>query len=388
MIIITLIAGLFFSFLLLACAYFSLFALASLFSGKKNTEAKLDEVARTAVLIPAYKEDAVILSSAQEALKQDFPKDQFEVVVITDSLQKETLHQLHALPITVIEARFEKSTKAKALNLALSQLPESFDLAVILDADNHMEPNALRLFSKAYSNGAQAIQGQRIAKNQNSPMAQLDGLSEAINNAIFRKGHARLGLSSALIGSGMAFSYSLFKSLMSQAEAVSGFDKELELEMISRGIKTEYLPEALIKDEKVQSTEVFARQRTRWIASQFSFAAKAFQKRPGKLSAFSALEYANKLLQFLLPPRIVLIGMLPIAMLASALLGLNDWLARLVLGSLLYYGSLSLILANEGFLFVSLRAILLLPKAFWLMFSALSKIKQAKNQFIHTPHHA
>jgi cellulose synthase/poly-beta-1,6-N-acetylglucosamine synthase-like glycosyltransferase len=36
---------------------------------------------------------------------------------------------------------FEKSTKAKALNVALEQLDEQdFDIAVVLDADNIMAP--------------------------------------------------------------------------------------------------------------------------------------------------------------------------------------------------------------------------------------------------------
>jgi hypothetical protein len=56
-----------------------------------------------------------------------------------------------------------------------------------------------------------AIQCHRCAKNANNDVAVLDGTSEEINNTIFRKAHNRLGLSSALIGSGMCFKYDLFK---------------------------------------------------------------------------------------------------------------------------------------------------------------------------------
>jgi hypothetical protein len=50
-----------------------------------------------------------------------------------------------------------------------------------------------------------AVQGHRTAKNTNNSWAILDAISEEINNNIFRKGHRVLGLSSAIIGSGMAF---------------------------------------------------------------------------------------------------------------------------------------------------------------------------------------
>ena len=82
-----------------------------------------------------------------------------------------------------------------------------------------------------------------MAKNLDTPLARLDALSEAVNNHVFRRGHAALGLSAALIGSGMAFDYALFAELMAQAEAVGGFDKELELTLTRRGIRIAYAPE-------------------------------------------------------------------------------------------------------------------------------------------------
>ena len=74
---------------------------------------------RVAVLIPAYKEDQVIIAVAEQALQQNYPSDHFDVVVIADSLKPTTLQKLSILPIKVIEVSFEKSTKVKALNRAM-----------------------------------------------------------------------------------------------------------------------------------------------------------------------------------------------------------------------------------------------------------------------------
>src|SRR5699024_5066968 len=70
------------------------------------------------VFIPAYKEDEVIYSVAEDAVHNNYPKADFDVFVIADTLQKNTLNKLSKLPIKVIEVLFEVSTKTKALNVA------------------------------------------------------------------------------------------------------------------------------------------------------------------------------------------------------------------------------------------------------------------------------
>jgi cellulose synthase/poly-beta-1,6-N-acetylglucosamine synthase-like glycosyltransferase len=109
---------------------------------------------------------------------------------------------LRELPITTYEVTFETSTKAKALNYAMSQLTEQYDIALILDADNIMATDFITKLNATFDLGYQVVQGHRTAKNTNSPTAILDAISEEINNHILRKGHRALGLSSALIGSG------------------------------------------------------------------------------------------------------------------------------------------------------------------------------------------
>ncbi|MDA9564289.1 glycosyltransferase, partial [Flavobacteriales bacterium] len=108
-----------------------------------------------AVLIPAYKEDAVIVGVAQEALVQEY-SGQFDVVVIADSLQEKTIGELKKLPIKLVEVDFEKSTKAKALNFAMKQIGDEYDMAMILDADNVMEKNVLRIIGTKFQQGAKA----------------------------------------------------------------------------------------------------------------------------------------------------------------------------------------------------------------------------------------
>ena len=91
---------------------------------------------RFAILIPAYREDAVIHECVRSCLDQDYPVDKFDIVVISDHMKSETNASLSALPIRLIEVHFEHSTKSKALNAAMATIGDDYDVALLLDADN------------------------------------------------------------------------------------------------------------------------------------------------------------------------------------------------------------------------------------------------------------
>ena len=234
-----------------ASIYIFIFSLGGLFY-KKRKGSNSGEMRKIAILIPGYKEDEVIIEVAKSALQQKYALNLFDVVVIADSFQQETITELKALPIKLIEVSFDKSTKSKALNKAMDVIGDHYEVALILDADNIMEPNFIAKINDAFNKNYMVVQGHRVAKNVNTSFAILDAVSEEVNNHIFRKGHRALGLSSGLIGSGMAFDYPFFKRTMSTINAVGGFDKELELTLLRDGHMIEYLDDAYVLDEKIQ----------------------------------------------------------------------------------------------------------------------------------------
>ncbi|MBZ0241860.1 MAG: glycosyltransferase family 2 protein, partial [Bacteroidales bacterium] len=202
--------------------YLFVFSVLSLFSRKEPPPLDFKK-RKFAILIPCYQEDEVIFEVAEQALLQEYPTDLFDVIVIADKFEKSTIQRLSELPIILFDENFAISTKTRALNHALRNLPDNkYDIAVILDGDNLMEPEFLAQLNDAFSFPYLAIQGHRMAKNLNTDFAILDAVSEEINNNIFRKAHRKIGLSSALIGSAMAFRYDFFKKLMSNIEVVGG----------------------------------------------------------------------------------------------------------------------------------------------------------------------
>ena len=238
---------------------------------------------RIAILVPAYKEDGIILSTANSLLNLNYPRDLYDVYIIADSFQQQTLEELRNLPLQVMEVSFDKSTKTKSLNKAFFQINKPYDIALICDADNMLARDFLLKINASFINGARAVQGRRVAKNLDTSFAILDACSEGINNNIFRRGANALGLSSSVIGSGMAFEFETVKKVLSEINAVGGFDKPMQLKIVQQRIRIEYLEDALVFDEKVDSSQAFRQQRKRWVSSQFIYLKRFFLPSLGQL---------------------------------------------------------------------------------------------------------
>lgn len=377
-----------------ASIYVFVFSFAGLFKQRQRRNI-IQKQRKFAVLIPGYKEDNVIVEVARRALEQSYPEELFDVVVIADSFQEITLQKLRKLPIELVEVSFEKSTKSKALNKAMEVIGDDYHVALVLDADNVMEFDFIEQINNSFNKGYKVVQGHRIAKNQNTPMAILDAISEEVNNHIFRKGHRVLGLSSALIGSGMAFDYHFFKSTMAKVNAIGGFDKELELKLLKNRNTIEYLSNALVLDEKVQKSEVFANQRKRWLSAQFVYFQRFAFSGLKELVLRGNFDFADKVYQMISPPRILLLGLVGIFTSLYFTLDVLMKVEGMFIPSLYWY--VTAILTFVAFVLAipkkfynleTLKAILTLPKAFGVMLLSLFKLKGANKKFIHTQHGA
>ncbi len=372
--------------------YIFVFAVAGFFY-RQPEYSRNPKMRKIAVLIPGYKEDDVIVDVARAALKQDYPSSLFDVVIIADSFQPETLTELRTLPIKVVEVKFEKSTKSKALNKAMEELSNDYEIAVILDADNLMALDFLSKINASFEYNYVAVQGHRAAKNMDTAFAILDAVSEEINNHIFRKGHRALGLSSAIIGSGMAFQYQFFKDMMATVKAVGGFDKELELIMLKAGFTVNYLHDAIVLDEKIQKAEAFSNQRRRWLSAQILYFKKDMTASIKALITKGNVDYFDKAFQFMQPPRILLLGamlILGIVFIAlNLLIGIPGWMnIAWAISAGLCVLAFVFSIPRSFYTTETLRALQSLPKGMLLMFLSLLKIKGANKQFIHTKHGA
>ena len=370
------------TYLTLGVVYVLFFGLMALIPSKKNNFSEAKNLSFL-YLIPAYKEDSVILETVKNLESQPDLGENDQIVVIADQLSPFTIKRLQSTKAKVIEVFLAKSTKANSINIALNQISSEFDAVVLLDADNHLVPGFITKTKAAFLGGNKLIQTHRIAKNLDTNFAFLDAISEEINNSVFRKGHANIGLSAALIGSGLVMDFKEFRSFMRKIDVVSGFDKQLELDLLRKGQKISYLEDAYVLDEKVREGKVFENQRTRWISAQFNFAKKNF------FNAFRALfkgniDYFDKVLQFLLPPRLILLGAVFLSLIIHFFIDtFIVWNVGLAIG---YVAGLWLAIPSYLRKTMRMKDFAFVPISLWFMLKAMLKFKRANKVFIHTPH--
>lgn len=383
LIIIDTLDTILFFFMALSVGYLVVFAIAGM-SKRDYSYPPAKKKYRFAVLYPAYKEDKVIEQAVNSFLQQEYPKENYDVVVISDKMKDSTNQRLRQLPIDLLIVDFENSSKAKALNFAMDKLAyREYDIVVILDADNTVQPDFLQQISNAYESGANVIQAHRMAKNLNTSTAILDAVSEEINNSIFRKGHVKLGLSSALIGSGMAFEYKWFKENIKKVLS-AGEDKELEMLLLKQRVYIDYMDDVPVYDEKTQKEDAFQNQRRRWLSAQFASLWKALPNLPHAILSKN-IDYCDKIAQWMMLPRVLLIGIIGLLSVTTSLV---DWEWSIKWWILLFVLFLALCMAIPDYLVNKQfkKAIRKVPLLAIMMFVNLFRMRGVNKKFIHTEH--
>ena len=367
-------------------AYVVFFTFISLFYEKEDNVAKhaaaiSNRMTKFLILYPAYNEDRVITHAVEQFLLQDYPKDHYILVVISDHMQPKTNNCLSKLPITLLTPTFEKSSKAKAMQYAINHVQGNFDNVVILDADNVVRPeflSQLNILCSVYD----AIQCHRCAKNANNDVAVLDGASEEINNTIFRKAHNRLGLSSALIGSGMCFSYKLFKENVFKL-STAGEDREMEALLLHQEVFIKYAPDIHVFDEKVSSQDNFQRQRMRWMTAQIQSLLSNLPKIPGAI-IHGKINFIDKTIQQALIPRsilILLLGGISIFITIAVPAWCEKWWVLFGLLAIALFIAIPSPLRIQSF-----KKVFSIPGLVLRMLKNILHINRKNTDFIHTQH--
>jgi len=376
-----------------SAGYVIFFGIASLVKGKEksgNSEiSKKSENSSFLIIYPAYREDAVIRQSVATFLQQDYPKDRYRLVVVSDHMQAETNEWLAQQPLTLLEPTFEKSSKAKALQFAIDYVESdphratAFTHVVILDADNVVASDFLHRLNEVCAQGYSAIQCHRTAKNADNDIAALDGISEEINNTLFRRAHNAIGLSSALIGSGMCFDYPWFRENVHQLTSAVE-DRELEALLMKQNVFVKYEPHIHVMDEKVSNHDNFQRQRLRWMTGQLQTLFLMLPYLPAAIRQGN-INYIDKTVQQMLIPRsilLVLTVLLSVIVTIVAPTWSIKWWCLLVCLCAALFIAIPRALRTKA-LFGKLAALLQLV---WRMLKNMVHIDRSNKEFIHTAH--
>lgn len=310
-------------FLLLSIPVAYLF-ICSIFSlGKyKNPYPEAKEQHRFLILFTVLRNGKEVIQSINHFLDtQTYPREKFDIAVAATQILEEDLITLLQMPINIVVPDKDNCTKVYAIQQVMERYsPGEYDMVIIFNSDNRIVPNALTLFNNAYYSGCDSIQAHRMTENLNTSIAVLSATSEEINNNLFRKAHTRMGFSSALIGSAMAFDFSMFHEI---APTLNGSDlaTATEIALLKQNTYTEYMEEVVCYSKKAENAEGYESQRVNWLRAQYHNNIFAFTHFPIALLK-GEWDYANKLFQWLLPSRFILITLIT---LCAILVTLSNW---------------------------------------------------------------
>ena len=155
-------------------AYILFFAIAAVFR-TSTTPPKAKGQNRYIILIPTYKSDVRILETVNSILGQTYTQRNVDIVVISCHQSEMINMRLAQLPITLLTPNFARSTKVKALQYAILNLPQFkiYDAVILLDAGNIVEPEFVEQINDAFeAAGTKAFQTHRMARNRDTSIAR------------------------------------------------------------------------------------------------------------------------------------------------------------------------------------------------------------------------
>ncbi|HBR02790.1 MAG TPA: glycosyl transferase [Ruminiclostridium sp.] len=245
-------------------AYFFIIALFSLRKTAEYRTCKPKQ--RFALLIPARNEETVIGELVQSLLKQDYPKELFDVYVIPNNCTDGTEAAARNAGAKIISLTKQVRCKGDALHESIDRLMQGhYDVFCVFDADNVADPQFLAQMNRAFCSGARVAKARMEAKNPyDSWIAGCYGLYFSTFNFFFNRARSNLGLSAKLVGTGFAVSCDFLREIGGWNTDTLAEDAEFSAQCALAGERVWWVPGAVTYDEEPNSFRLSMIQRRRW----------------------------------------------------------------------------------------------------------------------------
>lgn len=335
-----------------------------------------------AAIITAHQDIRFIPPLVDSFLRQTYSK--FVVYVVADDCDISSLR--YADPrIQLLRPEKALHAKIQSIKYAVSHFVRPHDALVVFDSDNLVHPQYLERLDQYFRRGFRAVQTHMLSKNTDTIFAKLDSIGHIYNTFVERQAKMELGLSSSILGLGIAIETELYRQVMYK-DGLGGFDKKLQADIIRTIPQLAFAEDAIVYDEKVDDGHTLEKQRTRWIYTYFKYFPVNWNLfvTGWKRGSFNLIFFGFNVLR---PPLFITVGLallcLPVDFLVWPGTGLG-WIWAGVLGC--YILSFVLIVLTQSRQKGMYKAILYIPIVVIRQISALLKIKKASKDFLKTDH--
>lgn len=220
---------------------------------------------RIAVLVPAHNESSVISGTLRSITPQLAPTDR--LVVVADNCEDETAAIARAEGAEVI-LRTNSALRGKgyALDFGVRHVEHNPpEVLIVIDADCRIAPSAIDVLARSCNltgRPTQALYLMRAQKEAGLNM-RIAEFAWIVKNYVRPEGLRRLGLPCQLMGTGMAFPWTLIKRMpLATSHIVE--DLKLGIDLTRSGAPPIFCPSALVTSEFPVSGDGVRGQRRRW----------------------------------------------------------------------------------------------------------------------------
>lgn len=220
---------------------------------------------RIAILIAARNEEAVISNLLDSIDRQTYPRHLLQVFVCADNCTDRTAAIAREHGAAVFRRTSPTVGKGYVLHYMLSQISESYDAYVVLDADNILDPNFLEEINRVHSDGYEIVTCYRNSKNYGDNWISAGYALWFLREAQYlNRSRMSLGSSCAVSGTGFLFSRDVLERCGGWHFFLLTEDIEFTIDNIIRGERVGYARKAIIYDEQPTKFSQSWTQRLRW----------------------------------------------------------------------------------------------------------------------------
>jgi cellulose synthase/poly-beta-1,6-N-acetylglucosamine synthase-like glycosyltransferase len=252
------------------------------------------------LLISAFNESAVIASKLKNALALDYPREQLEILVISDASDDGTdeIVQRYSKQGVQLIRQQPRMGKSTGLNMGVSH--SSGQILVFSDANALYQPDALRQLVKHFSDpGVGYVVGNAryYEKGSESSSAESEGLYWKIETYL-KRAESRFG---SVVGGDGAI-YAIRRELYSPLSPTDINDFLNPLQIIARGYTGIFEPAAVCYEEAAESFRQEFRRKVRIISRSLN----ALRRVPSVLNPFGNFRHwfsliSHKVLRWFAP---------------------------------------------------------------------------------------
>lgn len=265
---------------------------------KKAPAGNPNHLPKVSIVVAAFNEGKVLSEKVANCYALNYPKDLFEIIIVTDGSSDgshETIQALHP-EITVLHNPARRG-KSSALNRGVNEAKN--EILLFTDANTYLEPDSLRyLVAHFYDPKIGGVSGRKqVFINKERASSQGD---RAYWNyeSLLKTWESKVG--SVSTGDGEIFA--LRKTLYSPLSvSVINDDMELTLNMVESGYRVIYEPKALASEEASKTLKEDFRVKARMVCGGFQLIQKhaAFLFFPFRFFSFQF--FSHKTLRYLMP---------------------------------------------------------------------------------------